>query len=420
MRRCRRTRRVARAVRHARLSRSSPRRRSFTSLVRTAVPFQFGRRRVSARRGLHPRYSQASFPQFLAAACVPFLDISVARLARWSQRRSRRSDGVRLARVVRLLEMHGVSTWSALHDWLTGPVEPTRCRRRVSPMPRDVRLSLPHAPGIYRMLRTDGSVLYVGKAASLHLRVNSYFGKQNGVPERMLEMCRRHVPSRSTSHEVRSKPRPRAGRNQATPTPYNVALTSQDRALSFTSPDLSARSSQPSSHCPLGPFASARRLINSWHSLGQTARVTSGPWGPDGGTFNVGYERLCATHPEMSRMKLSAHAKLLGLARACGEKVGETATLMKTTSTKRSWLHGVDPEFVRVPSSGSRCGRRSHDAARWANPVGRFERGVAPARWQLCAAHCDREQRGGVERGSRHKRDAIDSTGLPPSSRRTS
>src|SRR5690348_17478926 len=35
---------------------------------------------------------------------------------------------------------------------------------------RSVRLSLPHAPGIYRMLRTDGSVLYIGKAASLHHR----------------------------------------------------------------------------------------------------------------------------------------------------------------------------------------------------------------------------------------------------------
>src|SRR5207237_3207461 len=69
--------------------------------------------------------------------------------------------------LVHLLETKGVSTWSALHNWLAAPVEPTRSRRRVWPMPRDVRLSLPNAPGIYRMLRPDGSVLYVGKAASL-------------------------------------------------------------------------------------------------------------------------------------------------------------------------------------------------------------------------------------------------------------
>ena len=64
----------------------------------------------------------------------------------------------------------------------------THRRRRVWPMPRDVRLSLPDAPGIYRMLRTSGDVLYVGKAASLHHRVNSYFRKQHGMPERTLEM----------------------------------------------------------------------------------------------------------------------------------------------------------------------------------------------------------------------------------------
>jgi len=38
------------------------------------------------------------------------------------------------------------------------------------------------------MLRTSGDILYIGKASSLHHRVNSYFRKQYGVPERMLEM----------------------------------------------------------------------------------------------------------------------------------------------------------------------------------------------------------------------------------------
>jgi len=105
--------------------------------------------------------------------------------------------------LVRLLEMQGVSTWGGLHDWLAAPVNPTRRRRRVWPMPRDVRLSLPRAPGIYRMLRTDGSVLYIGKAASLHHRVNSYFRKQNGVPERSLEMLSQ---ARAISFDVSPSP----------------------------------------------------------------------------------------------------------------------------------------------------------------------------------------------------------------------
>src|ERR671913_458200 len=163
--------------------------------------------------------------------------------------------------LVRLLETKGVSTWGALHDWLAAPVEPTRSRRRVWPMPRDVRLSLPHAPGIYRMLRTDGSVLYVGKATSLHHRVNSYFRKQNGVPERSLEMLSQ---ARAISFEVSPSPLEAAllepDEIKRHRPPYNVALTTASRGLWFTSPDLSARSRQPSPHCPFGPFASAETL----------------------------------------------------------------------------------------------------------------------------------------------------------------
>src|SRR5262249_654018 len=120
--------------------------------------------------------------------------------------------------LVRLLETKGVSTWSALHDWLAAPVEPTPCRRRVWPMPRDIRLSLPHAPGIYRMLRTDASLLYVRKPPSIHSRLNSYFRKQNGVPERSLEMlsqARNLVPRHMHSARGRA---PRTGRNQAAST----------------------------------------------------------------------------------------------------------------------------------------------------------------------------------------------------------
>jgi DNA polymerase III subunit epsilon len=217
--------------------------------------------------------------------------------------------------LVRLLEQEDVLTWGALKDWLARPVTPTRSRPRVWPMPRDVRLSLPHAPGIYRMLRTDGSVLYVGKAASLHHRVNSYFRKQNGVTERSLEMLSQ---ARAISFDVTPSRLEAAllepdeiKRNRP---PYNVALTIQDRALWFTSLDLSAGSSQPSPHCPLGPCASAATL-DQFAALarGDGAALTSGRRGPDARTFNAGHERLCATHPELSDINVSPSAKLLRL-----------------------------------------------------------------------------------------------------------
>jgi DNA polymerase III subunit epsilon len=217
--------------------------------------------------------------------------------------------------LVRLLDAEGVSTWTALHDWLAATAETTKRRRRIWPMPRHARLSLPHAPGVYRMLRTSGDVLYVGKAASLRHRVNSYFRKQTGVPERMLEMLSQ---ARAISFEVTRSSLDaallEADEIKRLRPPYNVALTIQDRALWFTSPDLSARSSRPSPSCPLGPFASAETL-DQFVALAQAdhAALASGPWSPDAGTFKAGYERLRATHPELSRIDISTHAKLLRL-----------------------------------------------------------------------------------------------------------
>jgi DNA polymerase-3 subunit epsilon len=182
-------------------------------------------------------------------------------------------------------------------------------------MPRDVRLSAPRAPGIYRMLRTDGSVLYVGKAASLHHRVNGYFRKQNGVSERLLEMLSQ---ARAISFDVAPSPLEAAllepDEIKRHRPPYNVALTMQGRALWFTPPDLSTRRSAPSRHCPIGPFASAGTL-DRFGALarGERTALTSGARGPDDGTFTAGYDRLCAAHPELSRVDLSAHAKLLRL-----------------------------------------------------------------------------------------------------------
>ncbi len=217
--------------------------------------------------------------------------------------------------LVRLLHDEGISTWGALQDWLAVDRATTHRRRRVWPMPRDVRLSLPDAPGIYRMLRTSGDVLYVGKAASLRHRVNSYFRKQHGMPERTLEMLSQ---ARGISFNVMPSALEAAlfetdEIKQHRP-PYNVALTMENRALWFASRDLSTRSVHPSSQCPLGPFPSAG-MLDEFNALagGDRLALGSSRWSPDAATFNAGYASLRAVHPELSRQDLGAQENLLRL-----------------------------------------------------------------------------------------------------------
>jgi DNA polymerase-3 subunit epsilon len=217
--------------------------------------------------------------------------------------------------LVRLLRDEGISTWSVLQEWLADNRAPRQHRRRVWPMPRNVRLSLPDAPGVYRMLRTSGDVLYVGKAASLRHRVNSYFRKQTGVPERTLEMLSQ---ARGISFDVVPSALEAAliepdEIKQHRP-PYNIALTIENRALWFSPPNLTARSTHPSPQCPLGPFLSAG-MLDEFGALAaaESRALGSSRWRPDPVTFEAGYARLCAVHPELSRQDLGAHDRLLRL-----------------------------------------------------------------------------------------------------------
>jgi DNA polymerase III subunit epsilon len=217
--------------------------------------------------------------------------------------------------LVRLLSDEGVSTWGMLQEWLADNRASRKRRRRVWPMPRNVRLSLPDSPGVYRMLRTSGDVLYVGKAASLRDRVNSYFRKQTGMPERRLEMLSQ---ARGISFDVAPSALEAAliepdEIKQHQP-PYNVALTIESRALWFAPSNLTARSGYPSSECPLGPFPSAG-MLDEFGALAAADRhaLGSSRWSPDPVTFEAGYARLCAAHPELSRQDLGAHDRMLRL-----------------------------------------------------------------------------------------------------------
>ncbi len=155
--------------------------------------------------------------------------------------------------VALLEEAHGIHSLENLRDWLAG-TEPRRLERAY-PMETRIRLDLPERPGIYRFQRTDGSVLYVGKATSLRQRVNTYFQTARGHKDRTLEMLAQAravdvTPTGSALEAALLEP----DEIKRLRPPYNVALQEKDRRLGYWSWTLRGVAGRPDERHPLGPF----------------------------------------------------------------------------------------------------------------------------------------------------------------------
>jgi DNA polymerase-3 subunit epsilon len=209
-----------------------------------------------------------------------------------------------------LAEQESVRTWDDLRAWLAGP---RRARtHRAYPMPREVRLALPNRPGLYRMLRQDGSVLYVGKATSLRSRVNSYFRRQSGGAERTLEMLSQ---ARSLSFTVTESALEAAllepDEIKLHRPPYNVALREEGRTLWFASDDFRSLSPHPDRAHRIGPLTSRDHLP----SLAALARALAGDaratpaeilgiperWAPPRDILDAALSLFAATHGDVVR-----------------------------------------------------------------------------------------------------------------------
>jgi DNA polymerase-3 subunit epsilon len=262
-----------------------------------------------------------------------------------------------------LLDERGVRSWPDLRAWLAEPVSRRRGHaKRGWPMPRELRLGLPDRPGVYRMLRTSGDVLYVGKAASLHKRVNSYFRKQTGIHERTLELLSQ---ARGLSYVLAESPLEAAllepdeiKRNRP---PYNEALTEADRAVWFARADLSAKSLRAASGCTVGPFPSAVLLdrLDALTSREPTALAPE-PWAPSTTVFEEGLALLRRSHRELAEGIDRRPLLVLG-ARLWreGRRPNEPDDAVSAAGERHAHSSDAGPLFARGLRAGSHGGTPS-------------------------------------------------------------
>jgi DNA polymerase III subunit epsilon len=118
---------------------------------------------------------------------------------------------------------------------------------------------LPDKPGIYRMLRSNGDLLYIGKAKSLKQRVNSYFHQKAPHAEHTLEMLTqaRGLAVTRTGSALEAAILEADEIKRHSP-PYNIALRRLERRLVFCGVDFSCRDALADKECAVGPLPAGK------------------------------------------------------------------------------------------------------------------------------------------------------------------
>lgn len=160
--------------------------------------------------------------------------------------------------VTLLAEREGVTTRADLASWLARPV---RRAPRTFPLARERRLELPDRPGVYRLQRAGGAVLYVGKAVSLRQRVSGHYHAHAGGGERALEMLTqvRDLAWSVTETALEAALLESDEIKRLAP-PFNVALARAGRSVWFADAALDGLREQPGPETAFGPFVSKQPL----------------------------------------------------------------------------------------------------------------------------------------------------------------
>jgi hypothetical protein len=176
-------------------------------------------------------------------------------------------------------------------------------------MPADRRRKLPGGPGVYRFLRSNGDVLYVGKAASVKKRVASHFTAPARATERALEMLTQvsDVAVTQTASALEAALLEVDEIKRLDP-PYNVQLRDGDRRVWFADRALVRASDEPDDAHPVGPLPSrgTALALGAIHALVRGAEATPErmaiatgvprPFAPDARSFAEGLASFRGAH----------------------------------------------------------------------------------------------------------------------------
>ena len=170
--------------------------------------------------------------------------------------------------VDRLAVDFSIDTPAALLDFLKKPVR-AAVRPRRYPLLEGAIPPLPAAPGIYEFRRSNGDLLYVGKAACLKTRVGSYLQPSRRHPEHILEMLTQAagVAVRATGSALEAALL-ESDRIKALAPPYNVALQTGHRRLWYCDRLCRRLADVPDPGLPWGPIPD-RRLITAVATIRQ-------------------------------------------------------------------------------------------------------------------------------------------------------
>ncbi len=162
--------------------------------------------------------------------------------------------------LVAYLADQGMEDLAALKDWLRSAPAPARVPRAY-PMPAERHRGLPDQPGVYRFRRSNGDLLYVGKAKSLKHRIGSYFQGRRRHPEHILEMLTQAVDLDYTATATALEAALREAEDIQSKAPeYNVQLQPGGQPPVFSSRDFQQTGLAGEGALPLGPWPSQTAL----------------------------------------------------------------------------------------------------------------------------------------------------------------